>query len=159
MIYSVTFSPIRDEVITGFRYGNNLPPPSAPPVATPLLPPTEASAFPGTADEPTDKIDYTDHPPTFELPPQLMPVVNALRRNSASELATLSGGSSMSFASQRDFEDSLERISNQIHNCYLLSFKPQTTSTLGLHSLRVRVPDHPEAAIQTRRAYWSGILK
>jgi hypothetical protein len=88
-----------------------------------------------------------------------MPVINALRRNSASELATLSGGSSMSFASQRDFEDSLERISNQIHNYYLLSFRPSATSTLAYHSLRVRVPEFPQAAIQTRRSYWSGIVK
>jgi len=160
VIYSVTFSPIRDEIVSGFRYGDNPPAPSAPPVVTPLKPvPSEASSPAHTPDEAVEPEDYTDHAPLFEMPPQLMLVINALRRNSALELATLSGGSSMSFTSQRDFEDSLERISNQIHNYYLLSYKPQVTSTLGLHSLRVRVPEFPQAAIQTRKSYWSGIVK
>lgn len=159
VIYSVAFSPIRDEIITSFRYGDNQPPLPSIPVVTPPKPvPTEASS-PNIASEPAATVDYTDHPPLFELPPQLMPLINALRRNSASELATLSGGDSMSFSSQRDFEDSLERISSLIHNYYLLSYKPSATSVLAYHSLQVRVPEFPQAAIQTRRSYWSGIVK
>jgi len=160
VIYSATFSPIRDEIIGGFRNGDNPAPPAAPWVVTPLNPvPSEGSSPTHTPDEAVEPEDYTDHAPLFQMPPQLMPIVNALRRNSASELASLSGGEHMSFASQRDFEESLERISNQIHNYYLLSFKAPATSTLGYHSLRVRVPEFPQAAIQTRKSYWSGIVR
>jgi len=30
---------------------------------------------------------------------------------------------------------------------------------MSLHSLRVRVNDYPDAVIQTRKSYWSGILE
>jgi hypothetical protein len=30
---------------------------------------------------------------------------------------------------------------------------------LSIHALRVRVTDHPDAVIQTRKNYWSGILE
>jgi hypothetical protein len=88
-----------------------------------------------------------------------MLVIKALRGNTASELASLSGGEYMEFATQKGFENNLQRISNQIHNYYLLSFKPPNTPTFGLHSLRVRIPDYPDAVIQTRKNYWSGIIE
>ena len=85
--------------------------------------------------------------------------MNALRRNTASQLASLSGGEYMRFTTQRSLEDDLQRISNRIHNYYLLSFRPPSVPTLGLHTLRVRVPDYPDAFIQTRKNYWSGIIE
>jgi hypothetical protein len=93
------------------------------------------------------------------LPPELQLVVNALRRNAASDLASLSGGEYVNFTTQRGFEASLQRISNQIHDYYVLSFKPTSAPALSLHSLRVRVANYPDAVIQTRRTYWSGILE
>ena len=85
--------------------------------------------------------------------------INALRQNTAPQLASLSGGEYMSFTTQKDFEEKLDRISNRIHNYYLLSFKPESVPTFGLHSLRVRVPDYPDAFIQTRKSYWSGVIE
>jgi hypothetical protein len=82
----------------------------------------------------------------------------ALRRNTASELASLSGGRYVNFVTQRSFEDNLQRISNQIHSYYVLSFQPTAAPALSLHSLRVRVAGYPDAVIQSRRSYWPGIL-
>jgi len=155
VIYSVAFSPARDEIIQGLRYGDRqaqtrvfTPPPSPPS-------PSSQSATPeATAKEPV----IAEHAPLLALPPQIMPVINALRRNASAELASLSGGEYINFTTQRDFEQGLQRISNQIHNYYLLSFKPSSAPMLALHSLRVRVADHPDAVIQTRRSYWYGIL-
>lgn len=138
VIYTVAFSPTRDEFIDGFR--NH--PPKAPPAA------------PAAASE----TNYTDHPPSFELPPEFLMLVNALRRNTAFELASLSGGEYINFTTQRGFDDALDRISNQIHNYYLLSFALPPGAKPSLHMLKVRVPGHPDAVIQTRRNYWSGIL-
>ena len=59
----------------------------------------------------------------------------------------------MTFSTQRNLEEDLLDISNQIHNYYLLSFTP-SSAPMSLHSLRVIVPDHPGAVIQTRRNYW-----
>ncbi len=145
MIYSVAFSPVRDEFIEGFRYGDHPPPP-----------PRLAQSSSGSPNQPAHKESYADPPPLFPLPEQIMPLVNALRRNAASELAALSGGEYINFTTQKGFEKALQRISNQVHNYYLLSFEPSTPLVAGLHTLRVRVPDYPDAAIQTRKSYWAG---
>jgi hypothetical protein len=87
----------------------------------------------------------------------LLLVINALRRDSASELASLSGGEHFSFTTKRGFDESLERIGNRVHNYYLLRFQPSGPIMI-LHSLRVRVEGYPDAVIQTRRNYWSGIF-
>jgi VWFA-related protein len=148
VIYCVAFSPTRDEFIQGMR---NEPPQPKPPPSGP--PAAEESPAPPPAPEPV----YTDHAPLFELPPQIMPVINALRRNTASELAVLSGGEYFNFTTKRGFDQCLDRISNRIHNYYVLGFQPASSPSMTLHSLRVQVAGYPNAVIQTRRSYWSGI--
>jgi VWFA-related protein len=150
VIYCVTFAPTRNEFVSGWR--NPAPPPPPKPFSA-----DPAPSPPPAKSEPVETEEYTDHAPLLALPPQMMPIVNALRKNSASELAALSGGEYMSFTNQRSFDRSLDRIANRIHNYYLLSFKPTATATPSLHTLRVRVPDYPGAAVQTRQSYWSGI--
>jgi VWFA-related protein len=154
VIYSVAFSPAKDELVDGFRASLNPPKaPSFPPPKPPPPSPQPAEASSTTATEPL----YTDHAPPFEWPPQLLLVVNALRRDSASELASLSGGEHFNFTTKRAFDQSLERIANRVHNYYLLRFQPSGPIMI-LHSLRVRVEGYPDAVIQTRRNYWSGIF-
>ena len=154
VIYSVAFSPAKDELVDGFRSSLNPPKaPSFPPPKPPPPSPQPAEASSPTATEPL----YTDHAPPFEWPPQLLLVINALRRDSASELASLSGGEHFNFTTKRAFDQSLERIANRVHNYYLLRFQPSGPIMI-LHSLRVRVEGYPDAVIQTRRNYWSGIF-
>jgi VWFA-related protein len=90
----------------------------------------------------------------------LVMAVNAVKKNAAKELASLSGGEYQTFTSQKSFDNSLHDLSNHIHNYYLLSFQPSADvkATTGLHSLRVKVPDYPDARIRTRDSYWSGTL-
>lgn len=153
-IYTVAFAPAKDEIIQDLRYG--LRPPPAPVSAPPPSPPEkETGASTPAPPEPT----YTEHAPLFELPPELMLAINALRTNSASELASLSGGEYLKFTTQKGFEEDLQRISNQLHNYYLLSFTPPSGPAWGFHTLRVRIADRPDAVIQTRRRYWAGIFE
>jgi VWFA-related protein len=148
VIYSVAFSPAKNEFLEGFSK-------AAPPQKGLIFRPPPGEA-PDSA--PKDEPVTTERPPLFALPPQLMLIVNALRTNAASELASLSGGEYANFSNQRGFEQTLQRISNEIHNYYLLSFEPSVIGApLSVHSLRVRVPDRPDAVIQTRRSYWSGV--
>jgi hypothetical protein len=93
------------------------------------------------------------------LPPEIQLIINALKANTASELASLSGGEYITFTTQKGFEDGLQRISDHIHDYYLLSFKPSSTSLLTLHTLSVRVADYPDAVIQTRKSYWPGVVE
>ena len=143
VIYSVAFFPALDEQKQGVN------PPD--PVSLPAPPQTDS-----TEPQPPQPW-YVDHPPKIMWPPPLVMAVNALRANAASELASLSGGEYYRFTSQKSFERILDRISNEIHNYYLLRFKPPDGPVLVLHHLRVRIYGRPDAVIQTRKTYWSGI--
>jgi VWFA-related protein len=145
VIYSVAFFPALDEQIRGAD------PPD--PVSLPAPPKTDS------AEQQTPEPWYIDHPPRVMWPPPLLMAVNALRANAASELASLSGGEYFRFASQKSFERILDRIANEIHNYYLLRFKPPDVPLLTLHHLRVRIYGRPDAVIQTRKTYWSGIYE
>jgi VWFA-related protein len=151
VIYSVAFSPTKDDAIRDLRYGDH-----PPPVAVFTPPPAAETAG---APPPPEQQTYKEKTPLFAWPPELLLIVNALRRNAPSELASLSGGEYINFTTRKGFEDGLQRIANQIHNYYLLSFQPPSDQALSIHALRVRVTDHPDAVIQTRKNYWSGILE
>jgi len=90
----------------------------------------------------------------------LIMAVNAAKKNAAKEMASLSGGEYLNFTTQKGFDNSLHQLSNHIHNYYLLSFQPHgdPNAAPGLHSLRVKIPDYPDARIRTRESYWSGTL-
>jgi VWFA-related protein len=157
VIYSVAFSPVKDQVL---RNPYNDDPPQGPIFAPPPVAPNppsgaEAKAPPPPVAEPL----YTEHPPLLLLPPEIQLIINALKANTASELAALSGGEYVNFTTQRGFEDGLQRISNHIHDYYLLSFKPSSSPNLNLHTLSVHVANHPDAIIQTRKSYWPGTVE
>ena len=149
VIYTMAFSPLRGEITDGFRSGKNQP---FEPAWPPPKPAPQSEPAKGDDTEPAS----TEHAPLLELPPQIMAIVNALRKDASAEIASLSGGEHFTFSSQKSFDAGLLKISNQIHNYYLLSFKPPP-GTLSVHDLRVRVEGHPDAVIQTRRSYWSGV--
>lgn len=152
VIYSVAFSPARNEVLGDLAHSNDAyyedeskPPPKKKPPADPAK----------DDDAPVQPMTSAEKAPFFAyLPPEITLTMNALKKNAASELAALSGGEYVNFTTRKGFEQSLYRISNEIHNYYVLSFKP-SDSAGGLHSLRVRVPDYPDARIQTRKNYWA----
>ncbi len=86
----------------------------------------------------------------------LMAAVNALKDNVPKTVARLSGGEYDNFGTKRGFEDGVGRLTNRIHNYYLLSFTVPGGATPGLHELKVTVPEYPEATIRARRTYWVG---
>jgi VWFA-related protein len=150
VIYSVSYSPARDEILHNWKHANDKyyeePPKNTRPPPDVDKPATPAESV------------WTEKTPLFAWPPEFLLIANSLKRNAAAELAALSGGEYVNFATQKGFENQLQRISNQIHNYYLLSFKPASETAWGLHSIRVRVAGYPDAVIQTRKNYWAGIL-
>jgi VWFA-related protein len=92
----------------------------------------------------------------------LIMAVEALKKNAAHELAALSGGEYINFTTQRGFDAGLHQLANHIHNYYLLSFQPSAEANgappPGMHRLRVRIPDYPNARIRFRESYFSGEL-
>ncbi|MEO6806699.1 MAG: VWA domain-containing protein [Edaphobacter sp.] len=92
----------------------------------------------------------------------LVMAVNALRKNAAHELAALSGGEYINFTTQKGFDTGLQRLTNHVHNYYLLSFQPQAgpngEPSPGMHRIRVKVPDYPDAHVLFRESYFAGEL-
>ena len=86
----------------------------------------------------------------------LLAAVQALRDNAPKTMARLSGGDYDNFGTSRGFADGVGRLTNRIHNFYLLSFPVPNNAEGGLHEIRVRVPEYPEANIRARRDYWAG---
>ena len=158
VIYSIAFSPARDDFIRGLRDGDGQPDTHVFAAPPPSSDPKAAEESDSSSPEVTEPL-YVEHPPLLELPPEVQLLGNALKPNAASELAGLSGGEYINFTTQRGFEQGLQRIANQIHDYYVLSFKPSAAPDMSLHSLTVRVAGYPDAVIQTRRSYWSGILE
>lgn len=99
----------------------------------------------------------------------LIAAVQALRKNAPKELARQSGGEYFNYTTDRGFDRSLLTLANHVNNYYLLSFQPKfpetaegspDTSHQGpLHSIRVTVPDYPDATIRHRESYWTDVPK
>jgi VWFA-related protein len=92
----------------------------------------------------------------------LVMAVNAVKKNAAHELAALSGGEYINFTTQKGFDKGLLQLSNHMHNYYLLSFQPHSEANgnpaPGMHSIRVHIPDYPDARILFRESYFAGDL-
>lgn len=86
----------------------------------------------------------------------LLAAVQSLRQNVPKTVARLSGGDYDNFGTKRGFEDGVARLTNRIHNYYLLSFTIPGGATPGLHELKVTVPEYPNATVRARRDYWAG---
>jgi VWFA-related protein len=92
----------------------------------------------------------------------LVMAVNALKKNAAHELSALSGGEYTNFTTRDGFDAGMMRLTNHIHNYYLLSFVPKPgpdgNPAPGMHSISVKVPDYPDAHLKFRERYFSGSL-
>ncbi len=92
----------------------------------------------------------------------LFMAVNALKKNAAHEMASLSGGEYINFSTQKGFDQGLHQLSNHVHNYYLLSFQPHAEAngnpSPGMHAIRVKVPDYPDAHLRFRESYFAGEL-
>lgn len=75
------------------------------------------------------------------------------------DLATIlpqaTGGRSAGFLKKKALEDTIERIAEEVHRQYILSFVPGKSAPGEFHSLRVAVRSRPELQTRTRAGYWA----
>jgi VWFA-related protein len=159
VIYTIAFSPAKSQFLSELRYGPDGPKKPEPPTTYSSTPHHAPQSRIQTEVERSEAPEYTDHAPLLELPPLLQLAVNALKENTAAEIAALSGGEYFNFVTQRGLEQALQRVASHVHDYYLLSFQPRSSTTLGLHSIRVRVAGHPDAIIEARKSYWPGLVQ
>ena len=92
--------------------------------------------------------------PNFDFIEKLAAARQAMRKNSAKALASMTGGEYELFATRKRFESDMIRFANHLHSRYLLSFEPKNPHP-GLHRIRVRLRN--SASNQTvlfRSSYW-----
>ena len=77
----------------------------------------------------------------------------ALRKNAAKSVASMTGGEYELFTSQKSFERLMNEFANHLHSRYLLRFEPKNPHP-GLHEVRVRLRGHGNIQVLARRSYW-----
>ena len=65
------------------------------------------------------------------------------------------GGRSIGFLKKKALEDTVQRIAEEVHRQYILSFVPGKSEPGEFHTLRVAVRDRPELQTRTRAGYWA----
>jgi hypothetical protein len=98
--------------------------------------------------------DLTGFIQYFDLAAPLRLAAGALRSNVAAGVASLSGGEPFDFSNKAGFDRALNTLANHIHNGYTLSFHP-TSNQPGLHTLKLRVVNHPDFLVDARANYWA----
>ncbi len=85
---------------------------------------------------------------------KLAAVRQAMRRNSAKALASMTGGEYELFATRKSFESDMISFANHLHSRYLLSFEPKDPH-IGLHRIRVRLRNAgSNQTVLFRSTYW-----
>lgn len=80
--------------------------------------------------------------------------LKAMQRNTAAELADLSGGEDLKFHNEQDFEQQISAIAEDIRNRSLLTFHPSSHNP-GFHLLRLQEIGHStHVGISARTSYW-----
>ena len=77
----------------------------------------------------------------------------AMRKNTAKALVTMTGGEYELFESRKRFETRMIDFTNHLHNRYVLSFEPKSPKP-GLHEIRVRLKEPGTATVLARSSYW-----
>lgn len=64
------------------------------------------------------------------------------------------GGRERSFLTERDLENAIMGIGNELHSEYLLTYTPNNKEEGGFHDIVVTVPNRPDVKVRTRPGYW-----
>lgn len=77
----------------------------------------------------------------------------AMRKNAAKTVASMTGGEYELFTSRKSFERLMTDFDNHLHNRYLLRFEPKNPRP-GPHHVRVRLRDAGDRVVLARSSYW-----
>ncbi len=126
VVYTLAFSPSKSNILDTLRGNNN-----------PDLHPEQTEVHEGP-----------------DLLAPLVLAAQAMRKNTAKAIASLSGGEYAMFDSGKGFDARMTNFDNHLHSRYLLSFQP-TQPHPGLHRLSVRLREPGEATVLARSSYWA----
>jgi len=92
--------------------------------------------------------------PTMDIIEKLAAARQAMRKNSAKALASMTGGEYERFATRKGFESNMVSFANHLNSRYRLSFEPKNPHP-GLHRIQVRLK-HADShqTVLFRSTYW-----
>jgi VWFA-related protein len=76
-------------------------------------------------------------------------------KDPAKQLTLQTGGEHFYFLKQKGLEDAVERIGQQLHSQYLITYTPNNFSEPGFHTIEVTI-DRSQLIAKTRPGYWVG---
>jgi VWFA-related protein len=76
-------------------------------------------------------------------------------KDPAKQFSTQTGGGQFFFLKQRGMEDAVQRISQEIHSQYVITYHPNNAAEPGYHTIEVSV-DRMPYNVKTRPGYWIG---
>jgi VWFA-related protein len=74
----------------------------------------------------------------------------------ATQFARATGGSEYSFLRQRGLEEAIQKISQNLHSQYLISYAPSNAGEGGFHTIQVTIDREPTFTAHTRPGYYVG---
>lgn len=77
-------------------------------------------------------------------------------KDPATQFAHATGGHQFTFARQKGLEEAVQRISQEVHSQYLVSYAPSNISEGGYHTITVQIDREPSYICTTRLGYWIG---
>lgn len=127
VVYALTFSPSKSNVLDTLRGENN-----------PDLHPEQTEVHEGP-----------------DLLAPLVLTAQAMRKNAAKAITSMTGGEYAQFSSGKNFDRDMTEFSNHLYARYLLSFAPSQPHP-GLHHLTVKLKQSPNHTVLARESYWAG---
>lgn len=137
---------------------------------SPFLQPFTAKPRTAEDEKPIDerikkpKCAWCPGPDDTAVPPDLGPGgylygLAELVRLHKPDLATLfarsTGGRNLNFLKKGALEEAIQRVGEEVHRQYVITFEPRGGEPGEFHKLRVEVKDRPDLYAKTRAGYWS----
>jgi VWFA-related protein len=77
-------------------------------------------------------------------------------KDPATQFANATGAHQFVFLKQKGLEEAVQRISQEVHSQYLVSYAPSNISEGGFHTITVQIDREPTYICTTRLGYWIG---
>jgi len=74
--------------------------------------------------------------------------------NPAEVFTKFTGGREYGFTTQRDLEEAIRRIGDDLHSQYIVTYTPNNKLEGGFHKIRVEIAERRDAKVLTRPGYW-----
>src|SRR5262249_39297638 len=74
--------------------------------------------------------------------------------NPAEVFTKYTGGREFGFMTQRALEEAVQKMADELHSQYLISYNPNNKIEGGWHTIRVEVRNRGGLEIRTRSGYW-----